>query len=104
MKLEGKVAIVTGAGRGIGRATVRALACEGSGVVLAARTGAEIDALAGEIGSSGREALPVRTDVTSKSDVESADERWAEVEAALARSEPAFPDWSQATAWIRDRT
>ena len=35
---------------------------------------------------------------------EVADERWAEVEAALAESEPAFPDWAQATAWIRDRT
>ena len=35
---------------------------------------------------------------------ERADERWAEVEAALAQSEPAFPDWSQATAWIRNRT
>jgi hypothetical protein len=35
---------------------------------------------------------------------ERADERWAEVEAALTQSEPAFPDWSQATAWIRDRT
>ena len=33
-----------------------------------------------------------------------ADDRWAEVETALALSEPAFPDWSQATAWIRDRT
>ena len=35
---------------------------------------------------------------------EGVDERWAEVEAALVQSEPAFPDWSQATAWIRDRT
>ena len=35
---------------------------------------------------------------------EGVDERWAEVEAALTQSEPAFPDWSQATAWIRDRT
>ena len=33
-----------------------------------------------------------------------ADERWAEIEAALAESEPAFPHWAQATAWIRDRT
>ena len=38
--------------------------------MLAARTGAEIDELAEEIGGSGREALPVRTDVTSKSDVD----------------------------------
>ena len=44
------------------------------------------------------------TDDTAEGSSESADERWAEVEAALARSEPAFPDWSQATAWIRDRT
>ena len=70
MKLEGKVAIVTGAGRGIGKATALALARQGADVVLAARTAAEIEALAGEIGSVGREALPVRTDVTSKADVD----------------------------------
>ena len=70
MKLEGNVAIVTGAGRGIGRATALALAREGADVVLAARPVAEIEALAGEIGSVGREALPVRTDVTSKADVD----------------------------------
>ena len=57
MKLEGKIAIVTGAGRGIGRATALALAREGTDVVLAARTVAEIEALAEEIGSGGREAL-----------------------------------------------
>ena len=33
-----------------------------------------------------------------------AEDRWAEVEAALAETEPAFPDWSRATSWIRDRT
>lgn len=69
MKLEGKIAIVTGAGRGIGRATALALAREGADVVLAARTVSDIEALAEEIESVGREALPVRTDVTKKSDV-----------------------------------
>ena len=44
------------------------------------------------------------TDDQGEGSSESADERWTEVEAALAQSEPAFPDWSQATAWIRDRT
>ena len=46
MKLEGKIAIVTGAGRGIGRATAFALAGEGADVVLVARSGAELDAVA----------------------------------------------------------
>ena len=32
------------------------------------------------------------------------DERWAEVEAALAQSEPEFDDWAQATAWVRARS
>ena len=34
---------------------------------------------------------------------ERADDRWAEVEAALAQSEPELDDWAQATAWVRDR-
>ncbi|MDE0217655.1 MAG: type II toxin-antitoxin system prevent-host-death family antitoxin [Spirochaetaceae bacterium] len=33
-----------------------------------------------------------------------ADDEWAEVEAALEASEPAFDDWREATAWIRGRT
>ena len=35
---------------------------------------------------------------------ERAAERWAEVESALAQSEPEFDDWAQATAWVRDRS
>ena len=104
MKLEGKVAIVTGAGRGIGRATALALAREGADVVLAARTGAEIEALAGEIGSAGREALPVRTDVTSKADVDAmvrqALERFGRVDILVNNAgfadHKAIPDISEA--------
>ena len=44
------------------------------------------------------------TDDQGEGTSESADLGWAEVEAALAQSEPPFPDWSRATAWIRDRT
>ncbi|MBI3099874.1 MAG: SDR family NAD(P)-dependent oxidoreductase, partial [Planctomycetes bacterium] len=54
--LAGQVAIVTGAGRGIGRAVARALAAEGAAVVLAARTRSELAAAAEEIRNAGGEA------------------------------------------------
>ena len=71
MKLNGQIAIITGAGRGIGRATALAFAHEGANLVLAARSVAEINAVADEIRSVGREALPVATDVSKKADVDS---------------------------------
>jgi NAD(P)-dependent dehydrogenase (short-subunit alcohol dehydrogenase family) len=64
--LDGQVAIVTGAGRGIGRAVARALAAEGGTVVLAARTRAELAAAAAEIRDAGGQALAVPTDVTNE--------------------------------------
>ncbi len=70
MKLNGKIAIVTGAGRGIGRATALALAQEGAHVVLAARSVSEIEAVAEEIQRMGREALAVATDVAKKAEVD----------------------------------
>ena len=70
MRLQKQTAIVTGAGRGIGRATALALAREGAGVTLAARTAAEIEAVAGEIRALGREALAVPTDVADQAAVQ----------------------------------
>jgi 3-oxoacyl-[acyl-carrier protein] reductase len=69
MDLNGAVAIVTGAGRGIGRATALALARRGIAVVLAARTQAEIESVAAEVEAAGATVLPVVADVSREDDV-----------------------------------
>jgi NAD(P)-dependent dehydrogenase (short-subunit alcohol dehydrogenase family) len=67
----GRVALVTGAGRGIGAATARLLAGEGATVALAARTEEEIISVAREITSRGGTAIPVRVDVADEASVSS---------------------------------
>ncbi|HYU86560.1 MAG TPA: SDR family NAD(P)-dependent oxidoreductase [Kribbellaceae bacterium] len=62
--LTGRVAIVTGASRGIGAAIARALSAAGARVVLAARDASALHALAEELTSAGGSALAVPTDVT----------------------------------------
>ncbi len=62
--LDGEVAVVTGAGKGIGRAIAIALAQAGADVVVASRTQADLDAVAAEITAIGRRALPLATDAT----------------------------------------
>ncbi len=61
--LQGQVALVTGAGKGIGRACALALAEAGANVVLAARTSADLEAVATQVRALGRRALAVPTDV-----------------------------------------
>ncbi|WP_020500582.1 SDR family NAD(P)-dependent oxidoreductase [Sciscionella marina] len=65
--LEGKVAIVTGAGRGLGRSMARALAGAGAAVTVAARTGGELDSFVEQTTASGGRALAVPADVTDES-------------------------------------
>lgn len=67
-KLDGKVAWVTGGGRGIGRAIALAFAREGAAVGVSARSEDELDAVAGEIRSLGQNGLAVRADAMSLDD------------------------------------
>ncbi len=64
-RLDGKLAVVTGAGKGIGRGIAIQLAEAGADLVISSRTQSDLDSLAEEIRALGRKAIPVPADVTS---------------------------------------
>ncbi len=68
--LEGKVAIVTGGGRGLGRAMAQALVEAGAAVTVAARTQGELDSFVEETKAAGGQALACPTDLTDEASVE----------------------------------
>jgi 3-oxoacyl-[acyl-carrier protein] reductase len=70
LSLAGRVAVVTGAGRGIGAATARALACAGAQVALLDRDATGVNHTAEQIALEGGEALAFTTDVTDAFAVE----------------------------------
>src|SRR6516225_5144056 len=69
MELQGQIAIVTGAGRGIGRATALELSRIGADIVVAELDRPNAERTASEVRSLGRRALAVPTDVTSRKDL-----------------------------------
>ena len=75
MELLGQVAIVTGAGRGIGRATALELARMGADIVVAELDRVNAEGTASELRGLGRRALVVQTDVTSRDDLRAMVER-----------------------------
>ena len=70
MRFEGKTVIITGAGRGIGRAYALGFAREGANVVIADREAGNANTVAGEIKKMQREVLVVTTDVSKKDEIE----------------------------------
>ncbi len=82
--LDGDVAVITGAGSGIGEGTAHVLANAGARIVCAGRREAEIERVANDIREAGGEAIAVRTDVTVDADVEhlmqSAVDQWGRLD------------------------
>jgi NAD(P)-dependent dehydrogenase (short-subunit alcohol dehydrogenase family) len=78
MRLQDKVALITGAGSGIGAATARRMAAEGAKVVLVGLPAAGIDSVARELSDAGHQALPIVADVADGAQMAAAVERTVE--------------------------
>ena len=95
-ELTGQVAIITGAGRGIGRALATRLAAEGVKLGLVARTASEVDSLRDEIVASGGQALSFAADVADRAAVENV---VATVEADLGPVDVMVNNAARSASW-----
>jgi NADP-dependent 3-hydroxy acid dehydrogenase YdfG len=89
-RLTGKVAVVTGASSGIGKAIALALAAEGAGMALGARRVELLEQVAAEVEAQGSTALAVQTDVTRQADIDRLVartlERWGRIDILVANA------------------
>ena len=69
MRLESKIAIITGAAQGLGRAIALQFAAEGADMLLADIQEQKVAQVAGEVGELGRNAVATRVDVTDRKSV-----------------------------------
>lgn len=69
MRLQGKTAIVTGSGSGLGKAMIKRLAAEGASVVVSDLNQNAIDSVVGELRAAGHTAMGVKVDVTQRDEV-----------------------------------
>ena len=106
--LSGKVAVVTGAGRGMGRYMALDLARYGADVVLCSRTLSELEQVRGEVEALGRKALVVPTDVGRSAEIERmtemAVERFGRIDILVNNAGMNIPQWAEEVteeAWDR---
>jgi len=88
-RLDGKVAVVTGASAGVGRAIVRELAREGARIGLIARSADALEAAAAEVRSAGSDALVLPLDVS-------------DADAVFAAADRVVQQWGQLDLWVND--
>src|SRR5690606_4919183 len=90
MELEGKVALVTGGGSGIGKATALLFAREGARVAVSGRTKEKLDRTVKEIENEGGQALAIAADIANYRDVqrvyEEIDRTWGQLDVVFAHA------------------
>jgi NAD(P)-dependent dehydrogenase (short-subunit alcohol dehydrogenase family) len=96
MDLDGRVALVTGAGSGLGEAAALALADEGANVVLVSRTKEELDAVAAKVSAKGREALVFPADTADEKAMETL---FAEIRSRFGRLDFVFANAGVNGTW-----
>lgn len=95
MRIDGKVAVVVGASRGVGLSIVREFAAAGAKLVFCARNQSAIDDLANELTSAGHEALAVAADISRREDckalIDAAIERFGRIDILINNAAIAGP-------------